>query len=475
MLMNAIAKIPVDQSMRTLYARDLLNKSLEDMLEMPDEKFRLVFDDGELVTNTRRTIMSHAHWDVGRAYPKTPLLLHHHIGNVPLSQDLLLDVLSFYTRDVHNAYGADYDREEMWLTIYRNVNTVYNTFIVHCEEYITTSDILDYLEIFDHPEVVAANAEVRPNQNSLDDCYDRLTNTLKNSPELDHNSVVQAVKAGFVKVNQVNQIIGPRGYMTDIDSNIFEIPILSGYFEGITSLHDSMIESRGAAKALTFTKKPLRQVEYFNRKMQLSSSNVHHLVMGDCRTSKYSVIPMNKNLLKCMEGKYYIADNDDLVAIRKSDTHLIGKTLKVRTALWCALRGKASVCSCCFGELAFSVPRYTNLGHICSTEMCQEGSQLVLSVKHFDGSSRVVDIDINESDARYVKAGHRPSVLALNSKLVKYKPYLLLPASGKSIEGAEGLTNITTKINVDTVQVRLRSGMLPLVLQWKMVPLLRSL
>jgi hypothetical protein len=442
-----------DRPMRHLKARDLLHVSKEDMLSMPDEKFVLAFDDGEIVTNTRRTIMSHAHWDIGRQYTKTPLLKHHHIGDKPLGQDILLDVLSNYARDVHNAYGADYDREDLWLTIYRNVNSVYNTFIVHCEAYMTTSDILDYLEIYDHPEVVAANAEVVGTQSSLDDTYDRLTAALTSSPELQHNPVVQAINAGLVKVNQVNQIIGPRGYMTDIDSNIFETPILSGYFEGITSLHDAMIESRGAAKALTFTKKPLRQVEYFNRKMQLSSSNVHELIMGDCKTVKYATVTMNKNLLKCMEGKYVIMDNGDLVPIRMSDKHLIGQTIKMRSSLHCGFRGAASVCSCCFGELAFSVPRYTNLGHLCSTEMCQEGSQLVLSVKHFDGSSKVIDIYISESDARYIRDGHRISTLALNKKLSKFSPYLLMVASGKSIEGAEGLTSLAQVENVDQMQV----------------------
>lgn len=440
--------------MRTIEARALMMLSKEEMLSLPDEQFILEFDDGNIVTNTRRTVLSHAHWEVGRQYPDTPLLIHHHIGNKPLGQDVLLDVLSHYTRDVHNTYGDNYDREELWLTIYKIVNDVYNTFIVHCEAYMTTSDILDYLEIFEHPGVVEANANVRPNQNSLDATYDKLTDILQNDKSLSGNAVVQAIQAGLVKVNQVNQIIGPRGYMTDIDSNIFETPILAGYFEGITSLHDSMIESRGAAKALTFTKKPLRQVEYFNRKMQLSSTNVHDLVMGDCGTAQYATIPMYKPLLKCMEGKYYIGDDGKLVAIRSTDTHLVGKTLKVRSSLHCAYRGAASVCSCCFGELAFSVPRYTNLGHVCSTEMCQEGSQLVLSVKHFDGSSKVIDIDIGESDQRYVAEGHRPSSLLIKPALKPFKPYLLMVPNGKSIEGAEGLTNITSAANVDLMPIQ---------------------
>lgn len=441
--------------MRSIHARDLLNYSYEEMWSLPDERFTLIFDDGELITNTRRTIFSYYHWEVNRRYPRTPLLIRHHMGNGPLTPETMLDILSYYARDVHNAYGGEYDSEELWKLFYEVSNTIYNDFTERCEEYVTSSDILDYLEIFEHPVVQEVNANVRPTQKSLDETYERLTEVMKTDESLKDNPVIIAVRSKLVKLDQVNQIVGPRGYMTDVDSNIFETPILSGYFEGITSLHDSMIESRSAAKALTFTKKPLRQVEYFNRKMQLSSTNVHDLIMGDCGTPYYLSIPVDKHLLdKSLEGKYYYDDNNKLVAIRSKDTHLIGKTLRIRSPLYCGYRGAASVCSCCFGEIAYSIPRDTNLGHVSSTEMCHEGSQLVMSVKHYDGSSKVVDVDISEADSRYIKPGERVSTLALNPKLKEHKPYLMMVPNGKGIEGAEGLTNLTPGVNVEMMSVQ---------------------
>lgn len=437
--------------MRQISARVLLDYSAEEMWQLPDEKFILKFDQGEIVTTTRRTIFSWYHWEINRRFPMTPLRVHHHMGDKPLAPDTMLNILSHYSRDVHMAYDGEYDREGLWKIIYEIVNEVYNVFTVNCEEYITSSNILDYLEIFDHEEVVAANADVRHSQASLDKCYDRLDTVMKEDVSLSDNSVIVAVRAGLAKKDQVMQIVGPRGYMTDIDSNIFETPILSGYFEGITSLYDSMIESRSAAKALTFTKKPLRQVEYFNRKMQLSSTNVHDLVMGDCGTVLYATIPMDKHLLKCMEGKYYITDSGKLLPIRIDDKHLIGKTLKVRSSLHCNYRGAASVCSCCFGEIAYSVPLNTNIGHVSSTEMCHEGSQLVMSVKHYDGSSKVIDVAISESDERYIRPGLRTSSLALNRKLKGHGAFLLMVPNGKSIHGAEGLTAITPTVDIDLI------------------------
>lgn len=442
--------------MRSLQARDFLSMSKEELLSLPDEQFVLVFDDGELVTNTRRTIYSAFHWEVNRRYPQTPLTKACHVGSgVGPTPDTSQDILSVLVRLVHETYGdASYDREELWKLIYEIQNEIYNTFIIHCEEHMTTTDILDYLELFDHPEITKANQEVRPNQRSLDKTYEIISGVMRNSDDVAHNPVAIAVRTKLVKIDQVNQMVGPRGYLTDVDSNIFQTPVLRGYFEGIYSLHDSMIESRSAAKALTFTKKPLRQVEYFNRKMQLVTSNVSALIMGDCGTKYYSTIPVDKKLLKCMEGKYYINDDKKLVAIREGDNHLIGKTLKVRTAFNCAYRGRGSVCACCFGEIAYSVPHGTNLGHVSSTEMCQEGSQLVMSVKHYDGSSKVVDIDISEADAIYIKEGSRVSTLALNQSLKDKNAYLLMVPNGKGIEGAQGLTAITPTVDVNLLPVQ---------------------
>ena len=81
--------------MRSLQARDFLSMSKEELLSLPDEQFVLVFDDGELVTNTRRTIYSAFHWEVNRRYPQTPLTKACHVGNgVGPTPDTSQDILS---------------------------------------------------------------------------------------------------------------------------------------------------------------------------------------------------------------------------------------------------------------------------------------------------------------------------------------------------------------------------------------------
>lgn len=435
--------------MRRINARDWMNLSAEEIWNFGDERFIMIFDDGELETTTRRSIFSWYHWEAHRTYPKTPLRICHHMGSKPLSSDTACNILSAVARDIHETYGWTINRETVWKIFYEISNKTYNVFTEELEEYHTSSNILDYLEIFDHPSIQEANAAVRPTQNSLDDTYEKISEVMYHCQELSHNPVVRAVRSGLVKIDQVNQIVGPRGFMTDVDSNIFRKPITVGYLQGLTSLYDSMIESRSAVKALTFTKKPLRQVEYFNRKMQLSASNLRDLILQkDCGSDEYITAHVTKNLLKGIEGKYYLKEGK-LVAARREDTHLIGKTIMWRTPTKCRLRGEGACCETCMGEIAYSVPDHTNLGHVSSTEMCQEGSQLVMSVKHYDGSSKVAEMDIPENDAKFIRESTEAGRVMLNHNLANKKAYLVMESTSKPpAEGAAGLATLTKDTDI---------------------------
>lgn len=432
--------------MRRISARDWVDLPPDHVWRLPDERFIMVFDDGEIETTTRRSIFSYYHWEVHRHYPKTPLRVAHHMGNDALSADTSLDILSACARDVHNTYGETIDREMLWKLFYEIANEIYNVFTVKLDAYQTSSNILDYLEIYDHPEVKAANAAVKDTQQSLDETYRIIGKVMREDQSLSHNPIARAVRSKLVKIDQVNQIIGPRGFMTDVDSNIFRKSIKQGFLEGITGLYESMIESCSAKKALIFTKKPLRQVEYFNRKMRLSTSNVKDLIMGDCESTEYITLTMTPELLKGMEGKYIRVKGKGLQAVARSDKHLIGQILQMRSPTKCRWRGGGNCCSTCMGEISYSIPRYTNLGHVSATEMCQEGSQLVLSVKHFDGSSKVEPMSISEHDSKFIYEGVEPGTIFLNGQLSTAGLSLIMdPISKPPCEGAAGLATLKSR------------------------------
>lgn len=460
--------------MRRITARDFMNMDVLGNWPLPDEKLEIEFDDGVLVTNTRRTIVSWFCWELHRQFPLTPIYMRHHIGNAFFTAQATLVAMSNIIRDLHYAYfdptmsdhqETSYDREFAWKTIARVENEIYNHLSINLEEWHTSTNAFHLLELFNYGPMKEAREAIKPNQLSITRAYERSSEILMKDPTLLHNPIVRGLRSKQIKLTQMLQILVCRGYLTDIDQIIFRKPITVGFFEGLTTMHDIMIESCSAKKALISTKKPLRIVEYFNRKMQLSTVVVHTLLWKDCKSERYAEIHVDPGMFRSLEGKFYVTTKGQLSPITEHDRHLIGKTILIRSAMFCNHRGEGAVCRVCFGENAWSVPNKTNIGHVCSTEMCHEGSQLVLSTKHYDGSSVVDEIIISDHDADYIcvampdlnnqEADNTDSsAIKFNPRLSKMEPVLILESRARPpVDNASGLPSITQHTAIEHLSI----------------------
>lgn len=468
--------------MRTVKVRDVMNMDVIAMLKdgFADEILKIEFDDGVLETTTRRTILSWFCWKLHREYPRTPMYIRHHIGNGFPDATTIPRTLSAIAKDLHfsyigtnkNAVDDDdhYDREHVWSLIKDVGEDIYNVLSIELEEWMSSTNAFHLLEIFDHPEIKEVRENIQPNQLSINSAYDKVARILMKSEDLKHNPIVMGLRSKQIKMGQFQQIITCRGFLTDLDQMIFRKPITVGFFEGLTKLHDIMIESCSAKKALMFTKKPLQTVEYFNRKMQLSCTVVDKLLWTDCQSDTYAEIPVDRAFIPYLEGKYYMDDNDQLQVINIGDgDKLAGKTIRMRSSMFCRHRGDGAVCHVCFGELAWSVPRYTSIGHTCATELCREGSQRTMSVKHLDGSSVTEEIVIAAEHLPYIEVcspdeeaiddmedqvetstGTISSMIKFNPRIQRMDPILIIDASNeRNIENTVNIGSITadTKIN----------------------------
>jgi hypothetical protein len=460
--------------MRRITAREFMNLDVLGNWPLPDEKLEIEFDDGVMVTNTRRTIVSWFCWELHRKFPLTPIYMRHHIGNAFFTAQATLVAMSNIIRDLHYAYFDDtltdhqetsYDREDAWKTIALVENQIYNHLSINLEEWHTSTNAFHLLELFNYGPMKEAREAIKPNQLSITRAYERSSEILMKDPNLLHNPIVRGLRSKQIKLTQMLQILVCRGYLTDIDQIIFRKPITVGFFEGLTTMHDLMIESCSAKKALISTKKPLRIVEYFNRKMQLSTVVVHTLLWKDCKSERYATIHVDPGMFRSLEGKFYLTDKGRLSPITEYDRHLIGKTLQIRSAMFCNHRGEGAVCRVCFGENAWSVPNRTNLGHVSSTEMCHEGSQLVLSTKHYDGSSVVDEILITEHDADYIcvampdlnnqeSDNTDSSAIKFNRRLEKMEPLLILESRARApVDNASGLPSVTKHTAIEHLSI----------------------
>lgn len=431
-------------------------------------EFTLVFEDGEIDTNWKETIYSAYAWRAFHVqFPLTPYLKKHHVKSIikngKLGSRTHLDLLGNCMWSTHSTYINDPEvrRDDLAKLIYQTTNIMYNELSIRLEDYVTSIDITDFIEIIDHEDVKELLDNPKLTKEYIKASHESLSALLSNREKLISNPIAKAYKANLVNKAQVLQCVGPIGFRTDIDSVVFPVPVVTGFVKGLRLLHDSIVESRSAAKSLYFSKDPLQDAEYFSRRLQLLCQIVENLHHTDCGSQEYLIWKVKPPVfengkltyegdLKHLTGKYYLDEvSNTLLSVKKTDEHLNGKTIKIRSVVaGCHHPDPHGVCSVCFGELSFSVPENTNLGHMCSTSMTQKTSQSVLSVKHLDSNAEVEGITLTK-EAKYFL---RPS-LDLKSYLINLERentgLKLKFNSSKAI----GLTDINIVNNIEDLSL----------------------
>ena len=163
-------------SIKLYNARDVWNLDKEAVWNLPDGKMRLLFDDGtEILTTNRATIFSYYFGVFHRLFPKTPLLPIHHLGNKELSRKSDLKILEAGLFSCRAAYengleindkATAYFSEKSWEHVdtidtlkfiaFQTINLSFNDFTSRLKSYVSSTSILDYVEVANHPVIKAA-------------------------------------------------------------------------------------------------------------------------------------------------------------------------------------------------------------------------------------------------------------------------------------------------------------------------------
>lgn len=399
-------------------AREIYQQSEEEVWTFPDDKFIIEFDDGELAVEREATIYVWYCALFNRMFPAIPHLKKSHMGTDRLTKDTFNDLMATgrsLAVDYCNANRINYDNEMWSRAIYDTQQTIYNNTVTMQERHVASICITDFIDVIRHPKIAAANANAKPTQQSIDETYRAVTAVLKDPNELAYNPIAKAVKSKLVSIGQTLQVCSLRGFLTDVDSRIFHDPVMRNYTQGLISLYDALIESRSASKALEAAKDPVADSEYFNRQLQLGCATLQRVHYGDCGATGTMRWKVTAGNFQALEGKYRVTP-EGLFPILKHQRFLIGTEIEVRTVLKCKHPDRYGVCSTCMGELAFSIPPGTVLGHVSATTLCELVSQSVLSTKHLDGSSVVDDFYINDHDQAYLRLGTMGNEVKLNAE-----------------------------------------------------------
>lgn len=417
-----------------LQARKLLNRSAEELYQSLTGRFVLVFDDGEITVDWRTTVLSRIFWMFHLKYPGTPLLMSHHLESVmkgPLTSNTHVTLLERLYADTYEhvmgPYGGDavYTtplakqspdvvefeirlQDEMKQVVADTINEYYNFSVRNLGAHITTLNIKDFTDIINHPAIREMKRNLEYTYDSADAGQRFVKDFILNAEGMEKNNLIRSARAGLIKIPQAVQCIGPRGTVTHEDSTVYPEPILDGFAEGLRDIADFAKETSSASKSMLMSKADLQDSEYFSRKLQFMTTYVDRVHHGDCGSERYLAMTIhNERILKNVVGKLYLNEHEGgvtgkkLAYVKRSDRHLIGRTLKMRAAINCDHPDPNGICSTCLGRIAKSLPRGTNIGYATAAYLMQILSQSILSVKHSDNGSGAAPIELTKDNKPY--------------------------------------------------------------------------
>ncbi|MBW6072565.1 hypothetical protein KZ856_36895, partial [Pseudomonas aeruginosa] len=323
----------------------------DELWAIPSEWHEIIFDDGEkLYAKDRITKLSVLLWYPLKAFPDAPVLKDYHLASTRVTSKSLVKYLNKVIWGIHAWSGEQIDPEVLAKLAIEGKNWLYNETTTRLSAYIATLSIFDIMEVYNHPAVRKANQDVQPTTYGIENIsYGMIKEAFNDETQFRGNSIIEGLRSGTQKMEQLLQAYGPRGFPTDINSDIFSEPCTTGYIDGIWGLYENMIESRSGTKALLYNKELLRVTEYFNRKSQLIAQYVQNLHTGDCNGHLID-FPVMQGTLKALRGKYYLNEQTGQLDWLKGDEkHLIGKKIKMRSILGCVHPDPQGVCSRCYG------------------------------------------------------------------------------------------------------------------------------
>lgn len=396
-----VPKLPV------VKATDLLDLSEQEIFEFPHDVFELVFLDGSHITTRERTAFSWVLWDVHRAYPNTPLLVRHHIGDAIITPKTHVKILTHIKNDCLATYdpmntGSMFSINEL---IHKTFNRLYNVLTVRLEAYVSGANALDVLEIISHPVVAAANNAIfaQPDIDAkfIAEQHDIIASVLEKDESVKENSVAIAYRNGLVKGAQLLQCISSRGFMSEINNRNFKVPMLHSYSTGMRTLTNYACDSRMATISALMQETVMRDLQYANRSFQILNDDIRNVYYVDCGTMEGEKIIIDSAAKLAQYTGMYRMQNNKWVMIDTKDLSLLNQPITLRTMVNCKHPDRHGVCIKCIGELASGIVPTDKIGQFIAGHLQQKNSQNGLSVKHFSANAFDVEYELNDLATNY--------------------------------------------------------------------------
>jgi len=329
--------------------------------------------------------------------------------------------LSLYSQFFKNFYTKKLDPDNdntdilkhLFKSMYENMQMINRNLIREIIEYTTDIEIPDILEIQFNKELIDAiiKSITNKNQESVENTYKVLHKIFSNRT-YNENPVTMLYLSGAVSQDQVKQLLGSRGYLTELDSKLFAEPMTNSFALGFKNMYEAAIESRAGAKAQFLSTKAIQDSEYANREIQLVTMVIERVAKEACEHPTYVDFyirgPEYENNKKIYDGdlpniigKYYLDTDNVEKVITIEDKHLIGKTIKIRSGVYCSHKDKKAICHKCLGQLSAAILNDDNLGNVTATYVNGKRTQSLLSAKHLLKSASTTPLKLSNLVLNY--------------------------------------------------------------------------
>lgn len=407
----------VNNSNTAIRMREFLLHEPKVLLDNYSTDTLIMYDDNEVMFHNHKEIILNRYiLELIKPFNELPILskysIHNYYTNGIFTSKSVNKCFEVIKSDIINKALKPFNRLSEIEFIDRAMffinNNIYNDIGYGRVEYVSSLNILNFIDIQYNNKLMASIEKVAET-NSVDDinaCHDVLDHVMRYDGAYKHNPLARGYISGRYNPGQIKQMLGVVGYVTEIDGSIFKYPMVSSYTLGMNNLYEMAIQSRNGAKALHLSNVAVSDSEYLAREMSLITMNVENIEFGDCGGGFIDwyvrpETPEHQCDIVKMLGTYYLNDDGVLEVITANHIHLAGKTIKIRNTIKCKHKDKRTVCSTCFGELAYSVYKHTNLGNVCSGTTTKQSTQSILSTKHLITSATGGGVVLSEEASRY--------------------------------------------------------------------------
>lgn len=347
------------------------------------------------------------------------------------------------------------NKKKLWRSCFEAYNSLYNFGVTDLLPYIDSIDVFAIMELLNDKELSEVNKKIQAGEVDVEVGWN-LFRQLSKTKHLD-NPIIRALQYGTVPIEQLQQSIIAIGQVTDIDSVVFINELTRGFAMGYGDINSLVKSSRSAAKALLFNKDPVAASEYLNRKLQLVGNHIRRILLNhDCGTHDYHtvVLPEDKNTFEKFEGIAQVLPDGKIHYIEKTDTHLMGKRVHIRTTMCCRELEHQAVCSTCYGRMSYALlddeetGDTSSPGQTSTIAICGPATQKVISTKHLDFIRCVINLILNPEDAKYLELHKSMDSLKLKEKHKDKRLMLHIDA-----EEARGLINLVYLNTLDGINL----------------------